>query len=119
AEAGFEKFIGEIFAPERAVLDARLGHRTVEIEHADKAGPGSTPVRHSQNWSAMGQQSTKNVMTILPDAFGDDEWGIRIEFAKNFHAHLLGIDEAMLLFLVERMRADNVPAFGFKGFGEN
>src|SRR5215469_5807943 len=67
----------------------------------------------------MGEQTAENVMAVLPDAFGNDKRGIRIEFAKDFHAHLLGINEAMLLFLVERMRADNVPTFGFKGFGED
>ena len=58
-------------------------------------------------------------MAVLPDAFGDNQWGIRIELAEDFHAHLLGINEAVLLFLIEGMGANDVPAFGFDGFGED
>src|SRR5215470_3615797 len=57
-------------------------------------------------------------MAVLPNAFGNDERGIGIKLAEDFHAHLLRIDEAMLLYLVEWMGAHDVPAFGFKGFGE-
>ena len=58
-------------------------------------------------------------MAVLPDAFGDDERCIGIEITENFHTQLLGIDEAMLLFFIERMGADNRPAFGFEGFGQH
>ena len=44
-----EKIVGEILAPERAVGDARLGQRAVEIEHADQAGPGAAPVGDGQD----------------------------------------------------------------------
>ena len=58
-------------------------------------------------------------MAVLPDTFGDDERGIGIELAKYFHAHLLRIDETMLLLFVERMGADDVPTFGFESFAED
>jgi hypothetical protein len=119
AKAGFEKFIGEIFAPERAVFDASLGHGAVEVEHSNETGPGAAPIRDGQDGAAMGEQTAEDMMAILPNAFGDNERGIGIELAKDFHAHLLGIDEAMLLFFVERMGAYDLPAFGFEGFGED
>lgn len=67
----------------------------------------------------MSEQTTENVMAILPDTFGNDKGGIGIKFAEDFHAHFLGIDEAMLLLFVERMGADDGPAFRLEGFGED
>jgi hypothetical protein len=119
AEPVFEKFICEIFTPERTVFDAGLGHGTIEVEHADEARPSTAPIGDGQDGAAMGEQTSEKVMAVLPNAFGDDEWGIGIELAKDFHPHLLGIDETMLLLFVERMSADDIPAFGFEGFGED
>ena len=58
-------------------------------------------------------------MAVLPDALGNDKWSSGIELLEHFHAHFLGIDETVLLFVIERMSADDVPAFGFECFGED
>ena len=50
--------------------------------------------------------------------FGDDERLIGIELAENFQAHLLRIDEAVLLGRVELMRAKDLPAFASQGVRE-
>ncbi len=60
----------------------------------------------------MGGQAGQEVLAVLPDRFGDDQRLMGIELAKNLQAHLLRIDEAMLFGRVERMRANDLPAFG-------
>lgn len=67
----------------------------------------------------MREQSVENVMAVLPDAFGDDERRVRVKLAKDLHAHLLRIDEAVAPGLVERMRADDGPALGLERLDED
>ena len=67
----------------------------------------------------MGGQAGQHVMAVLPDALGHDQRGVRVEFAEDLHAHLLRINEAVLLLLVEGMRAHDRPAFGLEGLGED
>ena len=119
AEAVPEEVVLEVLAPQRAVADAGLGQGAVQIQHADQAGPGAAPVGDGEDRAAMGGQAGQDVMAVLPDALGHDQRGIRVELAEHLHAHLLRINEAVLLLLVERMRAHDRPALGFQGLGED
>ena len=61
------KLVREILAPQRAVRDARLGQRGVQIQHADQA----RPLRRS-SWRRSGSdpvriQPVQNVVAVLPD----------------------------------------------------
>ncbi len=118
AEALSKEGVREILAPEGAVGDAGLGQGAVEIQHADQAGPGAAPIGDGEDGAAMGVKPGQDVMAVLPDGFGHDQRGAGIEFAEDFHAHLLGIDEAVLFGRVKGMGADAGPAFGFEGLGE-
>jgi len=88
-EAGVEKGVLEVFAPQSAVADAGLGQGPVEIQHADEAGPDAAPIGHRKDWAAMGGQAGQNVMGVLPDGLGYNHRGIRVEFAEHRHAHFL------------------------------
>ena len=66
----------------------------------------------------MGGEAGQHVVAVLPDGLGHDQRGRRIEFAEDLHAHLLRINEAVLLLLVEGVGAHDGPAFGFQGLGE-
>ena len=97
AQAVLEEVVGEILAPERAVADAGLGERAVQVEHADQARPRAAPVGDGEDRAAMGEQAGQHVVAVLPDAFRHDQRRLRIELAEHLHAHLLGVDEAVLL----------------------
>src|SRR5262249_35171494 len=72
-----------------------------------------------ENRAAMGKQAIEDMVAVLPHAFGNNERRLGVKPAENFHSHLLGINEAVLLFHVVRMGSNNGPAFGFQGLGEN
>ena len=71
-ETLLKKAVGEVLAPERTVADARLGHRAVEIQHADQPRPGAAPIGHGQDGAAMCEQSGQDMVAVLPDRFGDN-----------------------------------------------
>ena len=58
-------------------------------------------------------------MAILPDAFSNDERGGGVQTAKDFHAHFLRVNEAMLFLLIERVSAHNGPALGFQSAAQH
>ena len=118
AEAVSEESIGKVLAPERAVADAGLGERPVQVQHADQAGPGAAPVGHGQDGAAMGPEARQDVMAVLPHRFGHDHGGVRVHAAKDLDAHLLGINKAVLFLLVVGVGADDGPAFSLQGAGE-
>ena len=62
-----EKFIAKIDAPQRAVLDARLGERPVEVEQSDQPRPLAAPVRHRQDRPTMRVESVQKMVAVLPD----------------------------------------------------
>ena len=57
-------------------------------------------------------------MAVLPDRLGHKQRGLGVELAEDLDAHLLRINEAVLLLRVERVRAYNGPPFGSESFGE-
>ncbi len=63
----------------------------------------------------MIDQTVKHVMGVLPDGFGDNERGFGIDIAEDFHAFLLGTNEAVLLVRLVGMGADDLVAAGFDG----
>ena len=106
--------VGEVLAPERAVVHARLGERAVEVEHADEAGPGAAPVGDGEDGAAVGGEAGEDMMAVLPDRLGDDERRVGGDVAEDFHAVLLAVDEAVLFLLVEGMGALDVVAFAVR-----
>src|SRR6059058_856497 len=48
-----KKGIAEILAPQRAIANARFGHRSIEIEHAYQSRPRAAPIRYRENWSTV------------------------------------------------------------------
>jgi hypothetical protein len=67
----------------------------------------------------MSEQPMQEMMTVLPNAFGHNERRVRIQVAENLHPHLLGINETMLLLLVEGMSAHGRPALSRQGLGDD
>ena len=67
-----KELVGEILAPQRAVLLARFGEAAVEVEHPHQPRPRAAPVGHGQDRALMLQQPGQHVMAILPDRFGHD-----------------------------------------------
>ena len=66
----------------------------------------------------MGGQARQNVVGVLPDGLRHNHRGVRVEVAEHLDAHLLRVNEAVLLLFVERMRAHDGPALGFQGPGQ-
>jgi len=110
AEPVEEEGVGEILAPERAVFDAGLGERAVQVEHADQAGPGAAPVGEREDRAFVGGETVQDVVTVLPDGLGDNERRLRRQPAEDFHAVLLAVDEAVPLFGVEGVGPFHGPA---------
>ena len=100
------EIIAEILRPDGGVLDAGLGQRTIQIQHADQAGPGAAPVGDSQDGALVGDQAMQNVMRILPDALRDNQRGLGINPRKNAHAFLLGADEPVFFIILVGMGPD-------------
>jgi hypothetical protein len=84
-EIAFEEVVLEIFGPDGGVLDAGLGERAVEVEHADEAGPLAGPVGDGEDGGAVGGEAVEDVVGVLPDGFGDDEGNLGIDFSEDFH----------------------------------
>ncbi len=82
--------------------------------------PGQVPLQLAtvRIGTAMGGQAGQYVMAVLPDALGDNQRGAGVQLAEHLDAHFLGVNEAVLLLLVEGMGANDGPAFGFQGPGE-
>ncbi len=91
----------KIFAPQRAVLHARLGQRAIEIEHADQPWPGSRPIGQREDWPLVGNQTVQHMVRILPDRLGHDERSFGVDARKDLHPFLLRSDEPMLLRWLE------------------
>ena len=68
----------------------------LQIEQADQTGPFAAPVCDREDGAAMRIEPVQQVMAVLPDGFDDDERGVDGNIAKDFHAALLTIDEAVL-----------------------
>ena len=81
AEAIAEEIVGEIDAPQRTILHACFGERSVQIQQADQAGPFAAPVGNREDGSAMRVEAMQQMMAVLPDGFDHDqrrvEWGYR------------------------------------------
>lgn len=118
AQAFLEEGVGEVLAPERGVVHASLGEGSVEVQKSDETGPLAAPVRHRENGTAMGGQTGKNMMRILPHSLGNDERRIWINATKDLDAHFLRVDEAMFLHAIKRMRTLHDAAFRFQRGGE-
>ena len=118
AKALLEEGVGEILAPQGAVGDAGFGHRAVEIQHSDQTGPGAAPIGNGQDRPAVGVKAVEQMMAVLPDGFRDDERGGGIELAEDFHAHFLGVNEAVILGRIELVGADAIPALVLEGCNE-
>ena len=63
----------------------------------------------------MGEQAVEQVMAVLPDALRDDERRAGVQLAEHLHAHLLRINEPVLLGRVVGMCANGLPTFGLEG----
>ena len=105
-----KEIVGEIFAPQRVVVHAGLGQRSVEIEHADQAGPFAAPVGDGQDRALMRIQPVQHMMTVLPDGLHHHQRRGARDIAKNLHAVLLAVDEAVLLGGIEWMAAPHLAA---------
>ena len=114
-----EVVAAKVLAPQGAVLDPGLRQRAVEVEHADQPGPLAGPVGDGADRTAVGRETVKHVMRILPDRFGDDQGRVGIDaIAEDVHPLLLRLDEAVLLIVLVRMRADQLVAARVDGGSE-
>ncbi len=113
-----EIIVGEVLAPQGRILDARLGERAVQVEHADQARPGSRPIGDGQDRPAMRDEAAQHVMRILPDGLGHDERRLGVQPGKDLHPFALRRQEAVLFLFAIRMSADDRIALGFHGAGQ-
>ena len=81
ARAG--ELVGEVLAPDRAVGDARLGQRGVQVEQPDEPGPLAAPVGDGQDRAAMGAQAGQHVVAVLPDGLGHDDRRVRVDARRR------------------------------------
>ena len=109
-ETGSKEFIGEVLAPERRVIYARLGETAVEIQHAHQARPLATPVGNGENRAFVVGQPRQQVLGVLPDRFGDDERGLPVDRTEDLQTALLAVDESMLLGVVVLVRSPHGAA---------
>jgi len=65
AQAVDEEGVGEVLAPEGAVLDARLAHAAVDVEHSHEAGPLAGPIGDGEDGAAMAEQAGEDVVAVL------------------------------------------------------
>ena len=118
AKFGFEIIVREILAPERGVFHALFRERTVQVQHADEAGPGAGPVGDGEDRSAMRGESGEDVMRVLPDGFRNDERRGRVNVFEHFQAFALRINEAVPGRRVVGVRAYDFIALGLDGGAE-
>src|SRR5205823_1669706 len=105
-----KKSVTEVDAPERVISHGCLGKRAIQIKHADQTGPLAAPVRHGENWTAVGIQAVQHVMAVLPYSFYNDQRSVVRDLAKNFHAILLVVDETVLFDGIEGVTAADFAA---------
>ncbi len=118
AEALKEGLVAEVVAPEGTVLHACLGQGAVEIEHADEPRPGAAPVGDGQDRALVGEQTLQEMVAILPDRLGNDDWRILRDIAEDLHAVLLAVDETVAPLGVESVSAANFAAFFLDGLDQ-
>jgi hypothetical protein len=99
-----EKGVRKILAPKARVPHARLGQRTIQVQHADQPRPLAAPVRHRQDRSAMSGQPGQHMMGILPYRLGHHQRRLRIERPKHLHSLALRRNKPMTFLFLERVR---------------
>lgn len=66
----------------------------------------------------MRYQSMENVMGVLPDRFGDDQWSTAWDLAEYFHSIFLRINKTMAYFFTKAVRTFDSPPFQLDRFGQ-
>src|SRR5512143_1095117 len=113
AQALQEEFIRKVLTPKCAVLAASFCETAIEIQHANQARPGATPIGDSQYRTVMFQQPRQHMMGVLPDSLSDDYRCILGNLAKDFQTKLLAIDESVLFDWIIGVGAFHPIAFTF------
>ncbi len=101
--------VGEIDAPDRRVRNAHFGQTSVESEQADEAGRAALEVCDSENRPAVGSQTRKNVVAVLPHGLRNDERRIHGDVLEHLEPHPLAGDEAVSGERINRVRALHGP----------
>ena len=102
-QATQEKLIGEVFAPQRFISNARLSERAIEIEHSHQTRPFAAPIGNGKDGTLMRNQPMQHVMTVLPDRFHYNQRRAPRDVAKNLHAIFLAVNESVALGGIEWM----------------
>jgi hypothetical protein len=102
--------IVERLAPDRAVRNAGLRQRPVQVQHADQARPLAAPVRERENRRAVPRQAREHVARVLPHRFDDDDGCRGVDGAEGGDAGGLAVEEAVALGSVHRMATDDAAA---------
>src|SRR5271157_6592733 len=110
-----EILIAKIFAPQSLIRNASLGQGTIEIQHADQAGPLPTPIGDGQDRAAMMPEAGEHVMAVLPDRFRNDDRSILGDLTKHVDAVPLAVNEAMTLRRIKRMSAPKLASKSLDG----
>jgi len=108
--------IGKILAPQRGIFHPSLGERTVEIQHADQARPLPRPISHGKDRPSVGNQTTQQMVRILPYRFGNNQRRIGMDFVKNLHPLFLRADKSMLFSRVVFVSAIQLIPFSLDSF---
>ena len=103
AERIAERFVGEVFTPQRGIFLPGLGERGVEIQQPDQPRPLARPVRHGENRTFVRKQSREHMMRVLPRGLGDDQRRRAIDAREHIHPFALRADEAVILLGLELM----------------
>ena len=97
--------VGEFLAPDRAVANAGLGERTVEVQQPHQPRPLAAPVGQGEDRPAMPREAGKHVAGVLPDRLGDDERRLGIDAMKDLDAARLTVNESVSLGRIDRVPA--------------
>ena len=110
AEFLAEEIIRKILTPERGIFHACLGERSIQIQHPNEPRPLTAPVGDGEDRSAMRGQAGEHVVGVLPDCLGNNEGGLGIKVAENFHPLTLAGNESVPGSLVQRMSTHDFKA---------
>src|SRR5437899_910443 len=60
-QAGRKIRVGEVLAPKSAVPNARFGHGTIEVQHADEPWPCAAPIGDRQDGATVRSESMEHL----------------------------------------------------------
>jgi hypothetical protein len=113
-----EELVFEVFAPKGTEGNASFMKAAVQVQHTHQTGPLAGPISNRENRSAMMLEPGKNIVTVLPDGLGNNDWGVWMDLQENIHSHALAGDEPVSQIVAVWVRATQRKSLREQGRGE-